>query len=168
MTDVIRFVSGNLFDSEADALVNAVNCVGVMGKGIALQFKRAFPAMFTEYERDCRQGRVRLGSVTTFRERGKLIVNFPTKQDWRTKSRLSDVEAGLRALRHLIESERIPSVAVPPLGCGNGGLDWSDVRAAIVREFGGMDEIDIEVYEPVSHRAETNAHRSRDARRPPL
>lgn len=145
---MINWVRGNLFQSEAAALVNTVNCVGVMGKGIAYQFKRAYPAMFKDYKARCDREEIALGGVTTFRERGKLIINFPTKRHWRAKSRLDDVEAGLLALRKLLEGGRIRSIAVPPLGCGNGGLDWSDVRAAIARELGGLDDVEIEVFEP--------------------
>lgn len=148
---MINWVRGNLFDSEAEALVNTVNCVGIMGKGIAYQFKRAYPAMFKDYKARCDRKEITPGAMTTFRERGKLIVNFPTKRHWRAKARLVDVEEGLVALRALLEAEAIKSVAVPPLGCGNGGLDWSDVRAAIARELGGLDDVEIEVFEPAGH-----------------
>lgn len=146
---MLRFVQGNLFESHADALVNTVNCVGVMGKGIAYQFKRAYPEMFRDYQRRCRGGEIRTGEVTTFRERGKLIVNFPTKDHWRSPSKLDDVEAGLAALRELILREGVSSIAIPPLGCGNGGLAWSDVRARIEDRLQDLHNVEIEVYEPI-------------------
>ncbi len=148
---MINWVRGNLFDSEAEALVNTVNCVGVMGKGIAYQFKRAYPAMFKDYKAQCDRKEIAPGKVTTFSERGKLIINFPTKRHWRAKARLGDVESGLLALRELLDDRGIKSVAIPPLGCGNGGLDWPDVRAAIARELGGLDDVEIEVFEPAGH-----------------
>jgi O-acetyl-ADP-ribose deacetylase (regulator of RNase III) len=146
---MVRFVQGNLFESQAEALVNTVNCVGVMGKGIAYQFKRAYPEMFKDYQHRCRVGEVRTGEVTSFRERGKLIVNFPTKDHWKSQSLLNDVEAGLSALRALIVREKLKSIAIPPLGCGNGGLAWADVRARIERELRDLPGVDVEVYEPV-------------------
>ncbi len=146
---MIRFVRGNLFESQAEALVNTVNCVGVMGKGIAHQFQRAYPAMFADYSRRCRAGTVRLGEVTTFPERGKLIVNFPTKNHWKARSRIEDIGAGLRALAALITDAHVRSIAIPPLGCGNGGLDWNDVRPVIERELGALADVEITVFEPV-------------------
>jgi O-acetyl-ADP-ribose deacetylase (regulator of RNase III) len=148
---MIRFVHGNLFDSKAEALVNTVNCVGVMGKGIAYQFKRAYPKMFADYVARCRRHEIRPGKVTTFRENGKLIINFPTKEHWKASSRLEDVEAGLTALRDLMVGENITSIAVPPLGCGNGGLDWPTVKAAIIAALESLETTDIEVYEPIGH-----------------
>ncbi|WP_375769882.1 macro domain-containing protein [Archangium gephyra] len=145
---MIRFVHGNLFDSRAEALVNTVNCVGVMGKGIAHQFKRAYPRMFNDYASKCRRGEIRLGETTSFRESGKIVINFPTKGHWRASSRFEDIVTGLHSLRELIARERIRSIALPPLGCGNGGLEWSQVKRAIIRELEDLNDVDIEVYEP--------------------
>lgn len=145
---MIKFVRGNLFESKAEALVNTVNCVGVMGKGIAYQFKKAYPEMFRDYKARCKKKEIRLGEVTIFREQGRLIINFPTKGHWRSKSKLAEVEAGLRSLRAVVEEQGVTSVAVPPLGCGNGGLDWLDVRPLIERELGELEDVEIEVYEP--------------------
>lgn len=133
---MIRFLLGNIFDSEADALVNTVNCVGVMGRGLALQFKKAFPENFKEYKRACDRGEVVPGRMFVTEPNlpitPKFIVNFPTKRHWRDKSRLDDVEAGLVNLRDEIDIRRIKSIAIPPLGCGLGGLHWPDVRRLIV------------------------------------
>ena len=145
---MVRFVRGNLFDSQASALVNTVNCVGIMGKGIAYEFRRAYPAYHDDYVLRCRRHEVQLGHVYSYRERNKTIVTFPTKQHWKSKSRLEDVEAGLAALRSLVQSEHLTAVAVPPVGCGNGGLAWSDVKPLVERHLGDLDGVDFEVYEP--------------------
>jgi O-acetyl-ADP-ribose deacetylase (regulator of RNase III) len=145
---MIRLVRGNLFESGAEALVNTVNCVGVMGKGIAYQFKRAYPAMHDDYLRKCKAGKVRLGEVTGFREGGKLIVNFPTKGHWRASSQIGDIRTGLAALQTFLIKENVRSVAMPPLGCGNGGLAWTEVRSAIEEELASLD-LDVELYEPI-------------------
>lgn len=148
---MIHFIRGNLFESHAEALVNTVNCVGVMGKGIAYQFRRAFPEMYLDYERRCQNGEVQLGNVTSFREKGRLIINFPTKGHWRSASRLEDIRAGLASLKRLLEQESLRSIALPPLGCGNGGLQWTEVRPLIVEAFNDLEGIQIEVYEPAGH-----------------
>ncbi|WP_309892539.1 macro domain-containing protein [Archangium sp.] len=148
---VIRFVRGNLFGSQAEALVNTVNCVGVMGKGIAHQFKRAFPAYFEDYATKCRSGKVKLGEVTHFRDNGRLIISFPTKNHWKAKSNLDDIITGLRSLRAFLEREKVHSVALPPLGCGNGGLSWPTVKQVILKELSVSTLTDIEVYEPAGH-----------------
>ncbi len=143
---------GNLLDADADALVNTVNTVGVMGKGIALQFKQAYPANYRVYEEACHRGQVRLGHMFVTRTGTfgppRLIVNFPTKRHWRARSRLGDIEAGLADLRRVIGDYGITSIAVPPLGCGNGGLDWSDVRPLIVQALGDLADVHVMVYPP--------------------
>jgi len=149
---VIEEAHGNLLQADVDALVNTVNTVGVMGKGIALQFKRAYPENFTAYETACQLGEVRLGSMFVHRTgqmtRPHYILNFPTKGHWRAKSRLKDVETGLRDLRRVIETLGIRSVAVPPLGCGNGGLEWNDVRELIYALLANLPDVRILVYPP--------------------
>ena len=135
--------SGNLLDADVDALVNTVNTVGVMGKGIALQFKNAFPSNFKAYEKACKSSEVILGKMFVF-DNGQLtnprwIVNFPTKGHWRSQSRIKDVEAGLDDLRSTITELGISSIALPPLGCGNGGLDWADIRPLIEDKLQGLD-----------------------------
>jgi O-acetyl-ADP-ribose deacetylase (regulator of RNase III) len=128
---MLELTSGNLLESEADALVNTVNCVGVMGKGIALQFKQAFPENTRAYERACRRNEMHPGKMlvvpTGSTINPKFIINFPTKQHWKGKSRVAFIIAGLSDLVREIQRLDIKSIAIPPLGCGNGGLEWADV-----------------------------------------
>lgn len=149
---MIEYRSGDILRDEAEALVNTVNCVGVMGRGIALQFKRAFPENFAAYAEACRQERVNPGRMFVFAT-GQLtppryIINFPTKRHWRGKSRLDDIEAGLEDLVAVIRDNGIRSVAVPPLGAGLGGLDWSDARPRIATALSILDDVSVSVYEP--------------------
>ena len=149
---MMRYTTGNLLEADAEALVNTVNCVGVMGKGIALQFKQAFPENYEHYRQACERGEVRPGRMFVF-ETGRLmgpkfIINFPTKQHWKGKSKVEDVDAGLDALAEVIRSHRIRRVAVPPLGCGNGGLDWGVVRRLIQNKLKGLEGVEVFVYEP--------------------
>lgn len=134
---MIEFGNGNLLHAQVDALVNTVNTMGVMGKGVALQFKQAFPANFTAYKRACDIGEVRIGRMFVYdsSRRGphRYVINFPTKQHWRSKSRLQDIEVGLHDLVRLIHELGVASIAVPALGCGNGGLNWNDVYPLIER-----------------------------------
>ncbi len=148
---MIRYTSGDILQSEADALVNTVNCVGVMGRGIALQFKKAFPRNFEEYKLACDRGNVVPGQMF-ITERNALtaprfIVNFPTKRHWRGKSRIEDIESGLQALKRQINELGIKSIAIPPLGSGLGGLNWPDVRAMIEVSLSDVDA-EVIVFEP--------------------
>ncbi|MFY9342276.1 MAG: macro domain-containing protein [Planctomycetota bacterium] len=149
---MITLAHGNLLDADVEALVNTVNCVGVMGKGIALQFKKAFPDNFKAYERACKRREVRLGSMFVFAtgalRNPRFLVNFPTKQDWRSKSGLEDIRAGLTALVAEIRARGIRSVAVPPLGCGHGGLQWEDVRPVIEDALAELPDVDVRLYAP--------------------
>jgi O-acetyl-ADP-ribose deacetylase (regulator of RNase III) len=149
---MIRSVRGNLLAAQADALVNTVNTVGVMGKGIALEFKRAFPDNFTAYANACQRGELVLGRMFTFRAATltgpQLIINFPTKQHWRNPSRLAYIRVGLISLRDVVVREGVTSVAIPPLGCGNGGLDWAQVRPLIVAAFSPLPAVDVQLFEP--------------------
>jgi O-acetyl-ADP-ribose deacetylase (regulator of RNase III)/uncharacterized protein YwgA len=144
--------TGNLLIADVDALVNTVNTVGVMGKGIALQFKRAFPTNYADYQKACELGEVTVGRmhVHELPQLGgpRFIVNFPTKRHWRSPSRLEDVAAGLTALRDEIVERGIKSIAVPPLGCGNGGLDWADVKPMITQILGTIPGVEVRVWEP--------------------
>jgi O-acetyl-ADP-ribose deacetylase (regulator of RNase III) len=144
--------SGSLLNAAADALVNTVNTVGVMGKGLALQFKQAYPDNFRAYQAACRNGDVRLGRMFVYEtrtsSRPRYVINFPTKGHWRANSKLADIKAGLADLRQVIADRGIQSIAVPPLGCGNGGLDWHDVWPLIVEALGDLPNVDVQVYPP--------------------
>ncbi|MGW4412236.1 type II toxin-antitoxin system antitoxin DNA ADP-ribosyl glycohydrolase DarG [Nonomuraea sp. NPDC004702] len=146
---VITETSGNLLHDHPQALVNTVNTVGVMGKGIALQFKRAFPEVFAAYAQACAQGRVRPGHIfpVPIADGQRWVLNFPTKRHWRQPSQLEDIRDGLDDLARLLGDLNITSVALPPLGCGNGGLEWSVVRPLIVEKLAPLD-IDIRLYRP--------------------
>jgi O-acetyl-ADP-ribose deacetylase (regulator of RNase III) len=138
--------------ADAEALVNAVNCIGVMGKGIALQFKKAYPENFKAYAVACQREEVKPGRMFVF-ETGQMsnprcIINFPTKRHWRGKSRYEDIESGLRALVREVRERKIRSIAIPPLGSGLGGLQWSRVRAMIEAAFNDMPDVRVKFYEP--------------------
>jgi len=149
---MITFTEGNLLEARVDALVNTVNTVGVMGKGVALMFKEAFPANFAAYEAACKREEVQVGRMfVTERNQflaPKWIINFPTKMHWRNPSKVEWIERGLEDLRRVIVEHDIRSIAIPPLGSGNGGLDWKDVRSRIVEALDSLDEVQILVYEP--------------------
>ena len=150
---MIEIAKGNLLEAPVEALVNTVNTEGIMGKGIALQFKQAFPEMFRDYEKACKAGQIRLGRVHVY-DRGGLtgsprwIINFPTKGHWRERSRLTDIEAGLRDLVATVQRLGIHSIAVPPLGCGNGGLNWADVRPHIEIAFDKLPDVNLLLFAP--------------------
>ncbi len=148
----MKFTQGNLFEAPAEALVNTVNTVGVMGKGIALMFKEAFPENFRAYEDACKHEEVRVGRMfvteTSSLEGPRWIINFPTKKHWRQSSKLEWIVEGLDDLRRVIQDRNIRSIALPPLGAGNGGLDWSEVRPEVQRALGDLQDVDILVYEP--------------------
>jgi O-acetyl-ADP-ribose deacetylase (regulator of RNase III) len=150
---MIECRTGNLLEADAEALVNTVNCVGVMGKGIALQFKQAFPENFKAYEKACRAGEVEPGKmflVATHKLfNPKYVINFPTKRHWKERSRLEDIQSGLRALVVSVRDLKIDSIAVPPLGCGNGGLDWAAVKPLIVSAFREMPGVRVLLFEPM-------------------
>ena len=148
---MLTFTQGNLLEERADALVNTVNTVGVMGKGIALMFKERFAENFRRYAAACKAGEVRTGRMFVT-ESGELdgprwIINFPTKDHWRGKSRMEWIVAGLNDLRRFLVENKVKSVAIPPLGAGNGGLEWADVRAQIETILSDL-ETKIVVFEP--------------------
>src|SRR4029079_5704301 len=145
---MIEIAKGNLLEAPVEALVNTVNTEGIMGKGIALQFKQAYPEMFKAYERACRAKQGRLGRMDVHDLGGlvggpRWIINFPTKGHWRAKSKLSDIEAGLPDLISKICQLQIRSIAVPPLGCGNGGLNWAQVRPRIEQAFAEIPDVHV-------------------------
>lgn len=147
----IELRTGDIFKADADAIVNTVNCVGIMGRGIALQFKNAYPANFKAYKAACDAEQVQPGRMFVF-ETGKFaprfIINFPTKRHWKGKSRIEDIESGLIALGEEIVSRGIKSVAIPPLGAGLGGLDWDDVLPRIKAALQEISGVDVVIFEP--------------------
>jgi len=137
---MIHFTRGDIFSQPADAIVNPVNCVGVMGRGLALQFRRRYPDAFIAYRHACAERRVRPGRVFIFdtgRDRPRWIVHFPTKRHWRDRSAIADIEAGLLDLAAAVTRHGIRSIAIPPLGCGLGGLDWPAVRPLVAACLAG-------------------------------
>lgn len=148
----IKFILGNLFDSKAEVLVNPVNCVGVMGKGLALAFKQKFPRAYEAYKAHCSQKLFLPGNLFWTAHSSdpylKYIVHFPTKIHWRDKSKLSFIEEGCDALVNFITHESIHSIAIPALGCGEGGLDWKDVKEILIEKLSSLEDISIEIYEP--------------------
>lgn len=142
------FIKGNLLDSDADALVNTVNTVGVMGKGIALQFKEAYPNNYNVYIKACKEKWLIPGKLLVVNEGEKIIINFPTKTEWNQKSHYEYIESGLIELVSVIQRDKINSIAIPPLGCGNGGLEWDKVKSLITKYLAGLNDIDIFIYEP--------------------
>ena len=152
----ITFKAGDLFLDDSEALVNTVNCVGVMGKGVALEFKRRWPENYKAYKKACEAKEMRPGRMMVFElsnlfgESGtKFIVNFPTKDHWRAKSKLEYISTGLDALVLDIKKYKIKSMALPPLGCGNGGLDWSVVRPLVVERLSELEDVNISIYGPL-------------------
>ena len=149
---MIEFKSGNLLQADVEALVNTVNTVGVMGKGIALQFKQAFPENFAAYEKAAKRDEIKPGRMFVF-ETGQFtnpryIINFPTKRHWRGKARIEDIESGLDDLVRVVREKEIRSVAIPPLGCGFGGLDWGEVRPLIIAALETLPKVFAWVYFP--------------------
>jgi O-acetyl-ADP-ribose deacetylase (regulator of RNase III) len=158
---MIEFKTGDILRADAEALVNTVNCVGVMGRGVALQFKNEFPANFKAYEAACAREEVQPGRMFVF-ETGTLtnprfIINFPTKRHWRGKSRMEDIDSGLKALVEEIRRRGIHSIAIPPLGSGLGGLNWGDVRPRIEAALRGHEDLTVIVFEPNSAPAATKS-----------
>jgi O-acetyl-ADP-ribose deacetylase (regulator of RNase III) len=152
---MITYIKGNILDSAAPVLVNTVNTVGVMGKGIALQFKKAFPDNFRAYSKACKTGDIAIGKLFLSKDNNlttgeKLIVNFPTKTDWRKPAEYNYIEAGLKDLIKIILKNNIKMIALPPLGAGNGGLEWERVKKIIEKMLSSLPDVEILVYEPTS------------------
>ena len=151
---MIRFTQGNLLTADVEAIVNTVNTVGVMGKGIALMFKDTFQENYKRYEVACKAGQVEVGSMFVTENHElfgpKWIVNFPTKKHWRHPTKIQWVVDGLQDLRNFLSENNVKSIALPPLGCGNGGLDWQDVRREIEIALSDLESVEIVVYEPIS------------------
>lgn len=151
---MIRYTQGNLLEANVEALVNTVNTVGVMGKGIALMFKEAFPKNFKEYDKACKADDVKVGHVfvtsTDDMYGPKWVINFPTKKHWRQPTKMEWIVDGLRDLQRFILENNIKTIAIPPLGSGNGGLNWKDVKSQIEAALKDLDDVEIIVYEPIS------------------
>lgn len=151
---MIKYITGNILESDAQALVNTVNTVGVMGKGIALQFKKAYLNNFKAYEEACKRNEISIGKLFITHDRNlssgeKIIINFPTKKDWRKPSEYSYIEDGLNDLVSVLEKNQIKSIAIPPLGAGNGGLEWERVKKIIEKKLSNLN-VEIFVYEPTT------------------
>lgn len=145
---VIKYTKGDIFDSQCQAIINTVNCEGKMGKGLAYQFKKKFPEMEQDYVKVCLNGELYPGKLHIYQEKNFLIINFPTKKKWREKSKIEYIIIGLRKLKEEIVKRGINSVAIPPLGAGNGGLNWNEVKTEINRELLDIEDVVFEVYEP--------------------
>ena len=156
---MISLKTGDILSEQADALVNTVNCVGVMGRGVALQFKKHFPNNYKDYKTACNREAVKPGQIFVH-ETGKLypryIFNFPTKRHWRGKSKIEDIESGMISLVSEIKRLNISSIAIPALGCGLGGLNWNEVLPIIEKHLSELSNLDVVVYEP-NHAADTKS-----------
>jgi O-acetyl-ADP-ribose deacetylase (regulator of RNase III) len=162
---MIETTSGDILAADAEALVNTVNCVGIMGRGIALQFRKAFPDNFKAYEAACKRQELHPGKMFVF-ETGSLtnpryIINFPTKRHWKGKSRLVDIESGLKDLVTVVRRLGIRSIAIPPLGCGQGGLDWEEVRPRIEKALAAVPDVRVLLFSPTGAPAPLALHSSR-------
>lgn len=149
---MFKYKKGNILQEQSEAIINTVNCVGIMGRGIALQFKQTYPDNFKAYKHACDRGEVQPGKMFIY-SLGKLfnpkyIINFPTKRHWKGKSNIQDIKSGLIALKEDIKKYEIHSIAIPPLGCGLGGLDWNEIKLLIEQTLGDMTDIDFIIYEP--------------------
>lgn len=151
---MLRFTTGNLLHADTEAVVNTVNTVGVMGKGIALAFKETYPENFDAYEAACRAGEIRVGRMFVTENRTlhgpRWIINFPTKQHWRNPAKLAWIRDGLADLRRVVLELGVRSIAIPPLGCGHGGLAWPEVRRLIEADLGNLPNLEVQAFEPTS------------------
>jgi O-acetyl-ADP-ribose deacetylase (regulator of RNase III) len=149
---MINLTQGDILKADAEALVNTVNCVGIMGRGVALQFKKAFPANFKAYELACKADQVQPGKMfvhdLNHLYNPRFIVNFPTKRHWKSQSRIEDIQSGLTDLITIIQQHNIRSIAIPPLGCGLGGLNWEDVKPLITEAFQAIPAVNVLLFEP--------------------
>jgi O-acetyl-ADP-ribose deacetylase (regulator of RNase III) len=150
---MIKLTQGDILKADTEALVNTVNCFGVMGRGIALQFRKAFPENFKLYKKACENGEVKPGKMFVYDlnriSSPHFIINFPTKRHWRNKSRFEDIESGLQDLIKIVQWQKIRSIAIPPLGCGLGGLNWSEVHSLITEAFETLPDVTVLLFEPV-------------------
>ena len=142
---MINFVVGDILKSDTDAIVNAVNCEGVMGKGLAYQIKKQYPKTFENYSELCKQGKLKIGQIHSFKENGKIIINFPTKDKWRLKSKIDYITATLPVLIDFLKNSDIKSIAIPQLVCGLGGLNWLEVKQVLLEYLTPISNI-LEIY----------------------
>lgn len=145
---MISYTKGDILQSPAQVITNPVNCVGVMGKGLASQFKTKYPALFQDYSKRCANGDVKPGQPYLFENDEVQVLNFPTKRDWRNPSLLEDIENGLKFLAEHYRAMGIYTLALPPLGCGLGGLKWNDVKSLIEKHLGELPDLEVFVYAP--------------------
>lgn len=151
---MIKEVTGSIFDANVEALVNPVNCVGVMGAGLAKQFKGKYPKYYESYKEACVSGQLVIGKIHTYITNNKILISFPTKYHWKNKTKIKDVEVGLNTLKIVLDTFRdstglkISSVAIPALGCGLGGLDWEEVKPLIYTILGNLEDVEILLYPP--------------------
>ena len=164
---MITFIKGDIFKSPAQVITNTVNCVGVMGAGLALQFKNRYPELFIDYKSRCDRNAVQPGVPYLFENEKVQILNFPTKRHWKENSRLEDIEAGLKYLAKNYNEMGIGSLALPPLGCGLGGLNWLDVKALMVENLSDLIDLEVFVYE-ASDAKTTTITNSKDGSNSPI
>ena len=161
---MIRYTTGDILAEDTEALINPINCVGVMGRGLALQFKKAFPENYLAYAEACKHHQIRPGHMFIVETRQlanpRYIINFPTKRHWRDNSRIEDIDAGLKDLAAVINNLGLRSIAVPALGSGLGGLEWSNVRPRIEQALQGFETLNVSIFEPsAAHEKQQTNHR---------
>lgn len=145
---MVTYVTGDIFRSPAQVITNTVNCVGVMGAGIALEFKKRYPDLFNDYKQRCQKGEVIAGRPYLFENDKVQVLNFPTKRHWKNNSDINDIEDGLKYLAEHHADMGIFFLALPPLGCGLGGLEWASVKTLIDKHLGPLPDLEVLVYEP--------------------
>ncbi|MCK4820494.1 macro domain-containing protein, partial [bacterium] len=161
---MIKFTSGDMFETSADIRINTVNCAGVMGAGVALAFKNKYPDMFKDYQKDCKNDKVQPGKMHIWKNlTGDWIINFPTKTHWRKSSNYEDIESGLIALHKYLIDKGPVRVTLPALGCGHGGLDWNRVKGMIEKYLGDL-EANIDVFEPIDSLKAGSAYSDKDTK----
>jgi len=146
---MIKFVDGNIFDNKFDIIINCINCEGVMSKGIALEFKKRYPKMFREYRKACLKNEIKPGDIWVWKHNAEWVINFATKDHWRFPSKYSYIDLGLKKLREYLSELNNVSIGIPPLGCGNGGLDWEIVSKKIENQLNNLD-CNIVLFNPYS------------------
>ena len=168
---MVRYTVGDIFSSPAQVITNPVNCVGAMGAGLAREFKKRFQGLFEDYKERCESGELKPGRPYLFESDSAQVLNFPTKRHWQDKSKLEDVEAGLKFLSQNYAEMGVFYLALPALGCGLGGLEWADVKALIDKHLGKLPDLEVVVYEPnlsESKKVKSSPPRRKSGRKPGL